>query len=53
MHKSGRCVGTDDLEARGIAKQNGIEVHGSIGIILFGFSSGEISETETIRYLRG
>lgn len=43
---------TDDLAARETAKTDGIEVHGSIGVILHGYSDGELSATETKRLLR-
>lgn len=33
---------TDDLEAREQAKELGVEVHGSVGVIVAGFSEDEV-----------
>jgi predicted nucleic acid-binding protein len=43
---------TDDLEARHTAKDENIEVHGSVGVILYAYSHGELSEREAQRVLR-
>ncbi len=43
---------TDDLDARTTAKGEGIEVHGSVGVVLFGYSRGELSEEAAKRTLR-
>lgn len=43
---------TDDLAARETADTEGIEVHGSIGVVLYGYSDGDLSATETKRLLR-
>lgn len=44
---------TDDLDARTIAENDGIEVHGSVGVVLYAFSRGELSEAAAKRVLRG
>lgn len=36
---------TDDLDARRIASDEGVEVHGSVGVILLAYNLGERSET--------
>lgn len=33
---------TDDLDARNTAKEEGIEVHGSVGVVLYGHSEGGV-----------
>lgn len=43
---------TDDLDARPIANDEGIEVHGSLGVILHAFSHGVLSGRETKHLLR-
>lgn len=43
---------TDDLDARNTAKEEGIEVHGSVGVVLYAYSRGELSEGATKRVLR-
>lgn len=43
---------TDDLDARNTAKNEGIEVHGSVGVVLYGYSHGELSEKTAKRVLR-
>lgn len=43
---------TDDLDAREAADTEGVESHGSIGVILYGYSDGELSATEAKRLLR-
>lgn len=43
---------TDDLDARNAAKEAGIEVHGSVGIVLYGYGRGELSEEGAKRLLR-
>lgn len=43
---------TDDLEARDAAKEVGVEVHGSIGIIAMAYSRSSISEPEAIELIR-
>ena len=43
---------TDDLDARNTAKEEGIEVHGSVGVVLYGYSQRTLSEGATKRVLR-
>lgn len=43
---------TDDLEARNTAKDEGIEVHGSVGVVLYAYSRGELSEEIAKRVLQ-
>lgn len=43
---------TDDLAARNAAREEGIEVHGSIGVVLHGYSRGELAEEGAKRILR-
>ena len=43
---------TDDLAARNAAIERGIEVHGSIGVIVFGFAQGEIQKQEAASLMR-
>lgn len=43
---------TDDLEARNAAEDEGFEVHGSIGVVLFAYSRDELSEATAKRTLR-
>ena len=43
---------TDDLDARNTAQDEGIEVHGSVGVILYAYSHDELSEEEAKRVLR-
>lgn len=52
-HQRDGLLLTDDLDARTIAKNEGIEVHGSVGVILYAFSHGELSEAAAKRVLRG
>ena len=42
---------TDDLAARKAAIERGIEVHGSIGVIAFGFAQGNIGPFNRTDYL--
>ena len=43
---------TDDLDARNTAGEEEIEVHGSVGVVLYGYSQGAISEDAAKRTLR-
>lgn len=43
---------TDDLHARNTAKEEGIEVHGSVGVVLYGYAHGELTANEAKRLLR-
>ena len=43
---------TDDLDARKTAQDEGIEVHGSVGIILYAYSHSELTEETAKRVLR-
>lgn len=43
---------TDDLDARTVANEAGIEVHGSVGVVLLGYSRGELSEQSAKGMLR-
>lgn len=43
---------TDDLEARNVAKVYGIEVHGSVGIVLRAFRDKKLSKNEAIAKVR-
>ena len=43
---------TDDLDARNTAKEEEIEVHGSVGVVLYGYSQRALSEAATKRVLR-
>ncbi len=43
---------TDDLEARDAAKEANVEVHGSVGIIVFAYSHDQLSKPEASRLLR-
>jgi predicted nucleic acid-binding protein len=43
---------TDDLDARTTATEEGIEVHGSVGVVLYAYSHGELADDETKRLLR-
>lgn len=43
---------TDDLDARKAAKEEGIEVHGSVGVVLYAYSHGEVSRETATRVLR-
>lgn len=43
---------TDDLDARNTAQDVGIEVHGSVGVIVYAYSHDELSEEEAKRVLR-
>ncbi len=43
---------TDDLDARNVAQNADIEVHGSIGIIVLAFSRNELSRSEAIEQMR-
>jgi predicted nucleic acid-binding protein len=37
---------TDDTEARAVAQLVGLEVHGSLGVILWGAATGRLAEAE-------
>ncbi len=50
--ENARLFFTDDLDARESAKALGIEVHGTIGILLRGFREQKIGKKETIEKLR-
>lgn len=43
---------TDDLDARNTATDEGIEVHGSMGVVLHGYSQGALSADAAKRTLR-
>lgn len=43
---------TDDMDARSTANEEGIEVHGSVGVVLYGFSQGALAEETVKRTLR-
>lgn len=43
---------TDDMDARNTAKEEGIEVHGSVGVVLYGYSQGALTEEAAKRTLR-
>ena len=43
---------TDDLDAREAAKQLGISVHGTIGILIRGYREGKLSKNVVIEKLR-
>lgn len=43
---------TDDLDARNTATDEGIEVHGSVGVVLYGYSQGALSADVAERTLR-
>ena len=43
---------TDDMDARSTANEEGIEVHGSVGVVLYGFSQGALAEETAKRTLR-
>lgn len=43
---------TDDLAARNAASERGIDVHGSIGVLLRAFSRGALNATETKALIR-
>lgn len=43
---------TDDMDARNTANQEEIEVHGSVGVVLYGYSQGALSEDTAKRTLR-
>lgn len=43
---------TDDLDARNTANEERIEVHGSVGVVLYGYSQGELSGDVAKRTLR-
>jgi predicted nucleic acid-binding protein len=44
---------TDDLEAREKAKELGIEVHGSVGVVVLGFRKTELEFEEATSKIRG
>ncbi|WP_254533327.1 DUF3368 domain-containing protein [Natrinema gelatinilyticum] len=52
------CVGrdavllTDDLDARNTATDEDIEVHGSVGVVLYAYSRGELTDSEAKQILR-
>lgn len=43
---------TDDLAAREAAKDAGIDVHGSIGVITLAYSRGELTEEQAVKSMR-
>ncbi|MGA9402853.1 nucleic acid-binding protein [Haladaptatus sp.] len=43
---------TDDLAARDVASDAGIEVHGSVGVIAFGYSRGLLDKDEAASRMR-
>lgn len=43
---------TDDMEARDEAKDRGIKVHGSVGVIALGYTTGQISLEEAKKRMR-
>ena len=43
---------TDDMDARNTANEEGIEVHGSVGVALYGYSQGALTEDTAKRTLR-
>lgn len=43
---------TDDMDARNTANEEGIEVHGSVGVVLYGYSQGTLTEESAKRTLR-
>jgi len=43
---------TDDMDARKTANEEGIEVHGSVGVVLYGYSQGTLTEKTAKRTLR-
>ncbi len=43
---------SDDLDARKTAEHEGIEVHGSIGVVLYAYSRGEFTDVAAKRLLR-
>ncbi len=43
---------TDDMDARNTANGEGIEVHGSVGVVLYGYSQGTLNEETAKRTLR-
>lgn len=43
---------TDDMDARNTANEEGIEVHGSVGVVLYGYSQGKSTEDAAKRTLR-
>lgn len=43
---------TDDLEARKTAEEEGVEVHGSIGVIALAFHRNRIDQEEAARLMR-
>ena len=43
---------TDDLDARNTVREEDIEVHGSVGVVLYGYSQRALSEAATNRVLR-
>ena len=48
----GAILLTDDLAARETAKDADIEVHGSIGIVLFGHGRGQLETSQAKRLIR-
>jgi predicted nucleic acid-binding protein len=42
---------TDDMDARNTANEEGIEVHGSVGVVLYGYSQGELGQKTAKRTL--
>lgn len=43
---------TDDLAARDAAKDLGVDVHGSVGVLVLAFSRGKLSKSEAVDLMR-
>ena len=43
---------TDDMDARNTANEEGIEVHGSVGVVLYGYSEGALTAETAKQTLR-
>ncbi|WP_053948619.1 nucleic acid-binding protein [Halolamina sediminis] len=43
---------TDDLTAREAAKESGVGVHGSIGVVALAFNRGELTEEQAVESMR-
>lgn len=43
---------TDDLDARERATERGVEVHGSVGVIVLGYARGELDRDEAASLMR-
>lgn len=48
----GAVLLTDDMAARETAKEAGVEVHGSIGVIALAFSLGQLEQVEAANRMR-